>query len=492
VYNDAWWDKLEFGTCVYGVFWDTDKLNGLGDISIRLVDMLSIYWEPGISDIQDSRNIFVESLVDLDELKKAYPDKEITATSAEDVREYRYNDNIPKTNKVQVVDWYYKKKNDRGKTVLHLIKMCQGAVLFSTEKSEQFAETGLYDHGLYPFIVDRIYPEKGTIAGFGPVDIMKSPQEYIDKLNQAMLKNAMVNARPRYFVRDDAAISSEEFADIDKDFVTVHGNLDDSGVKPIVQTQLPPIYMNLLQLKIEELKETSGNWDVSNGGTTSGATAASAIAALQEASGKGSRDMNKSAYRACAKIYSMCIELIRQFYDEPRTFRITGEDGSYKFENFSNEGLKDIITGNVDGQDLYRKPIFDIKVQAQKASVYSTLSQNELAKEFFSAGFFNPQISDQALACVEMMQFEGKEKVIKKIGENGTLLQQVQQLQQQLLSLSQVVEMLRPGTGVADSVAGQILGSNEAQPTGRTNIDLSRGSLADQARARSQSVATPT
>lgn len=490
-YNDAWWDKLEFGTCVFGVFWDNNKLNGLGDISIKLVDILSIYWEPGISDIQDSKNVFIESLVDLEELKAAYPNKNFTAVTSSDVKEYHYNDNVPKDGKVQVVDWYYKKRNSQGKQVLHLTKFCQGAVLFETEKDEKFAESGLYDHAMYPFVIDRIYPEKGTLAGFGPIDIMKSPQEYIDKLNQALLKNAMVNARPRFFVRDDAAINAEEFADIDKDFITVHGNLDDSGIKAIVQTQLPPIYMSLLESKIAELKETSGNWDVSNGGTTSGATAASAIAALQEASGKGSRDMNKSAYRAVAKIYSLCIELIRQFYDEPRTFRITGEDGTYQFREFSNVGLKSTAVESINGEDMFRTPSFDIKVQAEKASVYSTLSQNELAKEFFSAGFFNPQISDQALACVEMMQFEGKEQVIKKIGQNGTLLQQVQQLQQQLLSLSQAVEMMQPGSGVADAVAGQILGSNNVQATGSTNIDTTKGSLADQARARSQSAATP-
>ena len=83
--------------------------------------------------------------------------------------------------------------------------------------------------------------------------------------------------------------------------------------------------LTLKKLKIDELKETTGNRDISTGGTTSGVTAASAIAAMQEAGSKLSRDNSKAAYRAYRKIINMVIERIRQFYDLPRCFRITME-----------------------------------------------------------------------------------------------------------------------------------------------------------------------
>ena len=50
-YSDVLWQKLQQGTGIYGVFWDKDKLGGLGDIAIRKIDALNIFWEPGISDI---------------------------------------------------------------------------------------------------------------------------------------------------------------------------------------------------------------------------------------------------------------------------------------------------------------------------------------------------------------------------------------------------------------------------------------------------------
>ena len=58
-YSDASWYKLKTGTGSYGVFWDKSKLNGLGDISIKQVDLLNLFWEPGVRDIQKSRNLWL-------------------------------------------------------------------------------------------------------------------------------------------------------------------------------------------------------------------------------------------------------------------------------------------------------------------------------------------------------------------------------------------------------------------------------------------------
>jgi hypothetical protein len=58
------------------------------------------------------------------------------------------------------------------------------------------------------------------------------------------------------------------------------------------------------------------------------------------------------------------------------------------------------------------------------------LSQNQLALEFYDRGFFNPQLAEQSLQCIDMMDFEGKEKVRQGIQKNSMMMQQLQQLQQ--------------------------------------------------------------
>ena len=471
-YDNVWDYKLKAGTGIYGVFWDKSKLNGLGDISIRKVDIINLFWESGITDIQRSRNLFHVELQDNDLLMSAYPQLEgkLSSSAGENVSKYIYDDNVDTTNKSAVVDWYYK-KNQNGKQVLHYCKYVGDVVLFATENETEpamdefgniikapMAETGWYDHGLYPFVFDPLFSVEGTPCGFGYIDIGKSAQEYIDRGNQAIMQNILANAKPRHFIRSDGSVNEKEYADMTKDFVHVDGNLGQDSILPIQGKPLNNIYVQVIKDKIDELKEVTGNRDISTGGTSAGVTAASAIAAMQEAGSKLSRDASKASYRAFRKVVLMVIELIRQFYDLPRYFRILGENGAAKFVTYSNAGIRPQTQENVFGMDMgTRLPLFDVEITAQKASPYSKMSQNELALQFYSAGFFNPQMADQALACLDMMDFDRQQFIMQKIAQNGGMYQQMLMMQQQMIMLAQMVDQSR-GTNLADQIAAGITG----------------------------------
>lgn len=458
-YSEAWWDKLIGGTAIYGVFWDSGKLNGLGDIAVEPVDALNLFWEPGITDIQDSANVFHLSLADNKALESSYPQLSGNlGGSTLDISKYVYDDTVDTSGKSVVVDWYYKKQVGQT-TVLHYCKYVNDTVLYATENDETMAKRGWYDHGKYPFVFDPLFRIKGTPCGFGYIDIGKGAQEYIDRGDQAVMQNMLSNAKPRYFIRSDGSVNEAEYGDMTKDFVHTDGNLGQDSILPIAGKGLSSIYLNVLDRKVEELKETTGNRDVSTGGSASGVTAASAIAAMQEAGSKLSRDSNKAAYRAFREIVLLVVELIRQFYDLPRQFRIIGANGEQSFISYTNAGLLPQAQGTDFGVDMgYRVPLFDIEISAEKASPYSKLSQNELALQFFGAGFFNPQLTDQALACLEMMDFDGKDRMMQRIAQNGTLYQQLMQTRQQAVAMAQAVDM-QMGT----NYAGQILSGAQGQ-----------------------------
>lgn len=425
-YNDEVYDKLIGGTGIFGVFWDGGKLGGLGDVAIERVDVLSLFWQPGVNDIQQSRNLFHVVLRDNESLIDEYPELEgKLGKSSIDLGEYQYDDQVDTTDSSAVVDWYYRKRNSEGKVVLHYCKFINDTVLFATENDPNYAERGWYDHGMYPFVFDPLFPMKGTPCGFGFVDVAKSPQEYIDRGNQAILENMIANSRPRYFIRSDGSVNEEDFADTTKPFVHTDGGLAQDSIMPIQGKSLSGIYVTVLQNKIDELKETTGNRDISNGGSQSGVTAASAIAAMQEAGSKIDRDSSKATYRAFRKVCVMVIELIRQFYDMPRQFRIVGENGMNEYVSYSNSGIQPQDQGSVMGVDMgYRVPEFDITVSAEKRSPYSKLSQNELALQFYGAGFFQPENYQQALLCLDMMDFDRKEIIMNKIAQNGAMYAQ--------------------------------------------------------------------
>ena len=441
-YSDAMWYKLKQGTGVYGVFWDSAKLNGLGDISVKKMDLLSCFWEPGITDIQSSANFFTVELHGNDSLVREYPFlKDINfSKNVLSVTKYRYDDNVDTTDKSLVIDWYYKKKIG-AKTVVHYCKYVGDTVLFSTENDPEHFPDGIYDHGKYPFVFDVLFPVEGSPCGYSYTDICKDTQIQIDELNAAMVRNAKIGSKIRYFSKMSGGINEDEFADWSNDIVHVEGDLDEKHEKPIEVPVLNGVYVNILNNKIDELKETSGNRDVNNGSTGSAVTAASAIAALQEASGKTSRDFLKNTYNAYAKIIKLVIGLIRQFYSEERKFRIIGEDGKMSFISCSNRMISGEKIFLNDGTEIgYRVPEFDVEVSAQKNTAYNKAAQNELALQFYNAGFFDPSRADQAAAAVSMMDFSRKESVLMKISHNALANDRAEEYKALALTLSQIYE----------------------------------------------------
>lgn len=436
-YSDVAWQKIKSGTGVYKVVWDKGKLNGLGDITISKVNLLNLYWEPGITDIQRSRYFFHTELMDKDLLEEQYPEQlkgKLTGQSFLSTR-FLYDDTVSTDGKVTVVECYYHKYVQGRKTVQY-VKYVNEQVIFATENDPALAQRGLYDHAMYPYVFDALFPIEGSPCGYGFVDICRNPQTCIDLLNTSFVKNAMAGATPRYFKRQDGGINETEFLDLTKSIVNVNGNLGEDSLRQIPFQPLDGVYVSYLDRIIQELRETSGNTETATGSTSSGVTAASAIAALQEASGKGSRDSSLSAYRAYTELVNLSIELIRQFYDMPRKFRIVGQYGMQQYITYDNSGLKpQVQLSMVEGMGD-RLPVFDIKVSAQKKNVYTKVSQNELALQFFQMGFFNPQLTDQALMCLDMMEFDGKDGVMQKVSQIGTMFQKLIQYMQLSLQLA--------------------------------------------------------
>lgn len=518
-YSNALWAKLKSGTSVQKVMWDKSKLNGLGDISITNVNILNLFWEPGISDIQDSAFVFHTELADKEVLKRIYPQLEGKLTGKSfTATKFLYDDTVDTENKATVIEVYYHSYTQDGRKVLQYCKYVDDIVLYATENDtevptrnvlmrdemnnpvyvdgepmmaqqqvgEAAAVKGLYDHGMYPFVFDSLFPVEGyPNCGYGFVDLCKSPQTTIDLLNTAFVKNAMAGATPRYFSRADGGINEADFLDLTKPLIKSNGNLGEDSLKQVEFRALDGVYVSVMENTVQELRETSGNTESASGVSSSGVTAASAIAALQEAAGKGSRDSTKASYRAFTKVVNMCVELIRQFYDNPRKFRIAGQYGVEQFVTYSNAGITPQHQGFDFGMDMgYRLPVFDIKISAQKKNVYTKVSQNELALQLYQLGFFNPQMADQALACLDIMDFDDRDTLSQKIAQNGTMQQQLILYQQMALTLAQKYE-----PEMAEGLAQSILqGAGQPLPDRGGEVELEQnGEHARVRNAREQS-----
>ena len=478
-YSDAMWQKTKTGTAAYKIIWDTRKLNGLGDISITCVNLLDLYWQPEVKDIQKSRFFFHVEMMDKAVLIEEHPNLE-TKLKGQDFLNVKFqNDETDNdaADKAAVIEVYYHKRVN-GRNTLQYCKYVGDNVLFATENmvdpeidpatgavvKEALAITGLYDHGLYPFVFDPLFPVEGSPCGYGYVDVCRNPQIVIDSLKTSFVKNAKVGATPRYFSRAEGNVNEEDFLDLSKPLINISGNLDEQSLRPVEFNPLPPVYVNVMQDTVQELRETSGNTETSTGNISSGVTAAAAIAALQEASGKGSRDASRGSYRAFSKIIYFSVELIRQFYDLPRKFRILGDNGAEDFVSYTNENIKPQHQGMDFGEDMgYRLPVFDIQITAQKKNAYSAMAQNELALQLYQMGMFQPQMAEQSLICLDMMDFEGKEELKQKISQNTMIAQKLMAYMQMVMQIADPVTAKGAAVDMAQTfgmdpsaVAGQV------------------------------------
>ena len=462
VYSMQAWEKNKHGTGCYGIFWDQSKLNGMGDISIAGVDLLNLFWEPDIQDIQDSQNVFLVTAQDVKMLKERYPQLEGQSLESDiSVKQYDTEDKARATDKALVVDWYYH-TYEGGQKRLQYCKYVGTNVLYASEDDPNLQGRGWYDDGEYPFVLDRLYPIKGSPAGRGYIDLGRNAQEEIDLLSQAISINSRAGAIPRWLVTQDASINEEEFLDFTKPFVHVQGgSVNEHNTMPFPSVPLNGNYLGVLQQKIEELKQTTGNQDVTNG-ITSGVTAASGIAAQMEAAGRSSRDSNQGTYRAYSRILLMVIERIRQFYDFPRQFRILGRNGQMEFTSYDNSGLQMQPQDPVGGEDMgLRKPLFDIQVSAQKQNPYSKMGNNELMLQLLNAGVFTPQMADQSQMLLSMMDFPKRDELLQKVEAMSTTQQQLAYFQQIAMQLAQqfAPEML-------EEMAQAVMAGAQGQPTG--------------------------
>ena len=414
VYSENMWYKLKHGVSAYGVFWNNHLENGFGDVDVRRLDVASIVWEPGIRNLQDSRNLFLLAEYDTEELEQTYPAFFDRHTRPADPEKIFWDSEDGKT---PVVDWYYKKKVD-GRTLLHYCKFADGVVLYASENDPAYRDRGWYDHGMYPVVLDIMYPEEGTCYGFGMIAVAKQPQIYIDRLDTNFMEYADWASKVRFWAKKSLGVNQEDFMDLDQRIVEVEGDIEEEKLQQIRIGTFDQGLLTLKKLKIDELKETTGNRDVSQGSLSGGITAATAIKALQEAGNKNSRDVIAASNRAFVGVVGLVIELIRQFYSEARTFRITRENG-LEYLQYSNVGITEREGLLHDGVSYMRKPVFDVAVKARVANPLSQQAANEFAMALYDKGAFSPEQREQTLIMLEMMDFDGIGKVKQMVREGG-------------------------------------------------------------------------
>lgn len=394
VYKENIRNKLKYGTAIYGVFYDEKSKN----IDLRAIDILDVYVDMHIPDIEDSAFVFINAAVENDTLCERYPD--FCDLFSGDAQVETLGDTYSLKDRTIVTDCYYKLSDG----TVHMMKLCRDTVLEATEDMAGY-ERGIYIHGHYPVIFDVMYPCDNSPFGFGMIDIGKSTQVEINKLDNAICENIICGAKPRYLVKRNGGISEEEFCDFAKSLVHYEGDTD--SIRAISHNALSESILTHRERKKEELKEILANRDFQQGATMGGVTAASAIETLRQSGEKRSRAIIADTYDTYRAIVYMVMELMRQFFVTPRMYRVSDAMGKKTFESFSRDMMYK------GGEALE----FDIDVTIQRENPYSRESINKTVMELWHAGMLNGENVNAAVIAIKNMQFDGKEKLIADLQE---------------------------------------------------------------------------
>lgn len=393
VYRDKCREMLKKGMSIQEVYWDSELYGGLGDVNIKNVEIDSFLWDDSVADLQLGRACFKYYFYPKQWFSDRYPQAVPHFKTESYVREGRRN--LCDEEYMLIEYWYKTYDKETGRDCVHMARLAGHTLL---EASEKEFPKGLYAHGKYPFIVERLYPIGGKMTGLSIIDIFKNLQIYADKLDQIIVKNALMSGKVKLLVNRNADLDENALCDWNTEVVRGE-RIDDASVRWFQPSSLNPAVMAHYNNKLAAIKEESGQNMFNRGEGGNGITAASAIMALQEAGSKRSRLIIDDLYDGFEELMRMVIDVICENYTENRMFRLDGQD-----EYLSSDMLlKEKYGSGIRAID------FDISIHVQKQTPYRTLYQNELALELLKSGILQPA------EALEMMEFEGRERAMEQV-----------------------------------------------------------------------------
>lgn len=384
-YREKCRSALIKGTSVQEVYWDNELYGGLGDVNVREWEIENFCWDPLCADIQQGRACFKMGFFPESWYEQRYPE-EYPLMQADGYAFQPEPGSFVRDGEREIMlleYWWREYLPDEQRWRVHMCKLAGGVLL---EDSRRQRPEGMYEHGMYPFIVEPLYPMSGQAVGRGMVDVMKSLQLYADRLDQIILKNALSSSQVKLLVNRGADLDERALMDGEAELVR-GGRIDEGAVRWMQTAPLAAYVPAYQQMKLSAIKEESGQNQISRGEPAGGITAAAAILAMQQAGSKRSRLLIEQLYDGFEQLVRMIVDVIQENYTEQRVFRLENRRDEQLF--YGGEQMLD----------------FDINIQVERQTAYTTLYQNELAMQLLGAGLIDKQ------CALELMSFVGKEQV---------------------------------------------------------------------------------
>ena len=431
-FDDKVHELLQDGWGCWEVGYDPDMNEGLGGSYIRYVMNKNFMCDPHVRDIQDGRACFKIDAKPKYWFKQHYPDKYAFMTGDDGEKDVNHANKTDRTRPsddktLMLLECWVRLYNaDTRRHEIHFVKVAGHQLL---ENSAEEYPDGYYAHGMYPFIVTALFPQRGTALGIGLVDIFKDAQRYSDKALQIVLTNLYRASKGRLLIDKNYLDNVNDALDFTKDVIYMKGNLQNAYAWQQPQP-LPNTAFTSIDFLTGTIKNESGTNDQSRGQTGAGVTAASAITALQTAATKRSRMGAQRLQFSFRRAINMLLAVLREKSIVPRTIEIT-MDGNVESVSFDRKWYDEQMKKS-DGTTV----VPFIKVKSARQTRYNIMAHNELVLQMMQV----TQGQTDPVIMLEAFESDNKEAIldtIRKAQHEGML-----NLQKQNAELAEAVKQL--------------------------------------------------
>lgn len=247
-----------------------------------------------------------------------------------------------------------------------------------------------YDHGQYPFTkLDSMPTGKFYTASI--IEDLIPIQQELNRSRAQLIESKNRMSKPQLVAQKGAVVASK--------ITTEPGQLIEYAMgfdppQPLPLQGLPSYVTDEINRLYTDMQDLSGQHDVSNGSTPPGVTAATAISFLQEQDESLISTHFTSIEEAIEKIAAQSLKYVQMYWDEPRTVKIVGIEGTFDVETFR-------------GADLRSNS--DVRIESGSALPTSRAAKQAFIMDLMKMGFIPP---DQGL---EIMEIGGIDKIYERI-----------------------------------------------------------------------------
>ncbi|MFY3741634.1 MAG: hypothetical protein HMLIMOIP_002092 [Candidatus Nitrosomirales archaeon] len=265
-----------------------------------------------------------------------------------------------------------------------------GMFTIAANKLVQGFDQWPYEHGQYPFAKLDGTPT-GKFYTSSIIEDLIPLQQELNRSRSQLIESKNRMSKPQ--------ILAEKGSVEAKKITTEPGQVIEYAMghtppQPLPLQNLPSYVTEEINRLYDDMADVSGQHEVSNGSTPPGVTAATAISFLQEQDETMIAGNYSSIEEAIEKVAAQCLTYVKMYWDEARTVKIVGLDGTFDVQIFKNSDLR----GNTD-----------VRVESGSALPTSRAAKQAFIMDLMKMGFIQP---DEGL---EILEVGGLNRIYERI-----------------------------------------------------------------------------